>query len=281
MLHAKTIISCAVTGGSAQKEKCPALPITPEEIAEDVYRVWQSGAAIVHLHMRDENAKATLDPDRFQKTVELIRAHKDCDVIINCTSSSANTGMGHEARMTHFRRIPEIEIGSMDCGSFNYGCRYLFNNEPQFLENLARCFQECDVLPEVEIFDTGMIGNVKHYLKQGLIQGPVWCQLVMNILGGCDATVDNLLHLVRQLPEGAIWSCTGIGASHLPMMYAALALGGHVRVGLEDNIFYAYGKLATNVQLVERAVRVVKEFGNQPATCAETREILGLKPLVR
>lgn len=279
MPNTKTIISCAMTGGSTQKEKCAALPITPEEIAEDVYRVWNAGASIVHLHMRDENAKATLDTARFKKTVELIRAHKDCDVIINCTSSSANTGMGNAARMEHFRQIPEIEIGSIDCGSFNYGCRYLFDNNPQFLEELARCFQECNVLPEVEIFDTGMIGNLKHYIKMGLIQSPVWCQLVMNILGGCDATVDNLLHLVRQLPEGALWSCTGIGAAHLPMMYAALALGGHVRVGLEDNIYYAYGQPATNVQLVERAVRVVTEFGNQPATPAEARALLGLRPL--
>lgn len=281
MTKNKTIISCAMTGGSTPKDKCPALPIEPEEIAEDVYRVWKAGASIVHLHMRDENARATLDLDRFKKTVALIRAHKDCDVIINCTSSSANTGAAHSARFEHFRQIPEIEIGSMDCGSFNYGCRYLFDNNPQFLEELARCFQEYDVLPEVEIFDTGMIGNLKHYIDKGLIQSPVWCQLVMNILGGCSATVDNLLHLVRQLPEGALWSCTGIGPSHLPMMYAALALGGHVRVGLEDNIFYEYGRTTTNLELVERAVRVVREFGNEPATPAEARAMLGLKPLQR
>ena len=277
----KTIISCAVTGGSTPKDKCPALPITPREIAEDVYRVWKAGASIVHLHMRDENAKATLDPARFQETVGLIRAHKDCDVIINCTSSSANTGSNNAARMEHFRRIPDIEIGSMDCGSFNYGCRYLFHNEPEFLVELAQCFQECDVLPEVEVFDTGMIGNMKHYMKQGLIKSPVWCQLVMNILGGCDATVENLLHLVRQLPEGALWSCTGIGSAHMPMMYATLALGGHVRVGLEDNVYYEYGRLTTNTELVERAVRVVHEFGNEVATPAEARQMLGLKPLVR
>ena len=277
----KTIISCAVTGGSTPKDKCPALPITPQEIAEDVYRVWKAGASIVHLHMRDENAKATLDPARFEETVRLIRAHKDCDVIINCTSSSANTGSNNAARMEHFRRIPDIEIGSMDCGSFNYGCRYLFHNEPEFLVELAQCFQECDVLPEVEVFDTGMIGNMKHYMKQGLIKSPVWCQLVMNILGGCDATVENLLHLVRQLPEGALWACTGIGSAHMPMMYATLALGGHVRVGLEDNVYYEYGRLTTNTELVERAVRVVHEFGNEVATPAEARQMLGLKPLVR
>ena len=281
MPNAKTIISCAMTGGSTPKDKCPALPITPEEIAEDVYRVWKAGASVVHMHMRDENAKATLDTERFKRTVELIRAHEDCDVIINCTSSSANTGADHSARFRHFRAIPDIEVGSVDIGSFNYGCRYLFDNNPQFLEELMGCLQECDVLPEVEIFDSGMIGNLKHYMSKGLIKAPAWCQIVMNILGGAQPTVESLAYLVRQLPEGTNWSCTGIGPAHLPMMYATLALGGHVRVGLEDNIYYAKGRPATNVELVEWAVRVVTEFGNEVATPAEAREILGIKPLRR
>lgn len=277
----KTIISCAMTGTGTPKSKNSALPTTPEQIAEDVYNVWKAGAAVAHLHMRDDNERPTMDAARFRKTIELIRAHEDCDIIINCTSSGNWDDIGDEGRMVHFNTIPEIEMGSFDAGTINWGCGDVFENSPAFLEKLAKCYQENGIKPEVEIFDPGMLGNTKYYIAQGLLKQPVYCQMVLNVLGGSDGTVDNLLHLVRQLPEGAIWSCTGIGTSHVPMMFATLALGGHIRVGLEDNLYLSRGIKATNVSLVERAVRVVKEFGNEVATPAEAREILGIPQLKR
>ena len=277
----KTIISCAMTGTGTPKSKNPALPTTPQEIADDVYRVWKAGAAIVHLHMREDNQMPTMDAGRFRETIRLIRAHEDCDVIINCTSSGSAGLVAPEARMEHFRTIPDIEIGSFDAGTINWDCAGIFLNDPPFLSKLAKCFEETDVKPEVELFDTGMIANMKHYIKTGVLKTPVWCQFVLNVLGGAEGTVDNLVHLVRQLPEGAMWSCTGIGVSHLPLMFTTLALGGHLRVGLEDNLYYARSVKATNEMLVARAVRVVREYGNEPATPAEAREMLGLKPLVR
>lgn len=277
----KTIISCAMTGTGTPKSKNVNLPTTPEEIAEDVYRVWKAGAAIVHLHMREDNQMPTMDADRFRETIRLIRAKKDCDVIINCTSSGSAGLLPPEKRMEHFETIPEIEIGSFDAGTINWDCSGVFLNDPGFLVKLAECYERNQVKPEIELFDSGMIANMNYYIKNGVLKGPIWCQLVMNVLGGAPGTVENLVHLVKQLPEGAMWSCTGIGTSHVPLMFAALALGGHLRVGLEDNLYYARGEKATNEMLVQRAVRVVKEFGNKPATPAEAREMLGLPRLVR
>jgi uncharacterized protein (DUF849 family) len=279
-LNEKIIISCALTGALTPKEKNPAVPYTPQEIADAAYASWQAGAAVVHLHMRDDNGRGTMDKERFKESVRLIKEHKDCDVIINCTSSGGFV-LTEEERMAHFIEIPEIEMGSCDIGSFNWGDNQIFDNNPGFLKKLCNVYNEHDVKPEVEIFDMGMLGNAKHYIKKEYIKNPMWCQLVLGVLGGMDATVENLLYLVQHLPEGTIWSATGIGTGHLPIMYAALALGGHIRVGLEDNLYMAHGQKATNPLMVERAVRIVKEFGKQPATPAEAREILGLKPLVR
>ncbi len=271
----KVIISCALTGAWSPKEKNPAVPYTPQEIADAAYASWKSGAAIVHLHMRDENGQGTMDIERFRESVRLIREHKDCDVIINCTSSGA-ADLSEEERMAHFIGIPEIEMGSCDIGSFNWGDIGIFDNNPSFLKKLCNVYNQYNVKPEVEIFDYGMLGNAKHYIEKGYIEKPMWCQLVLGVLGGMDATVENLLYLSQHLPEGTIWSACGIGKAHLPIMYAALALGGHLRVGLEDNLYMSHGEKATNPSMVERAVRIVKEFGKQPATPAEAREMLGI-----
>lgn len=278
----KVIVSAALTGAMTDKKLSPYIPLTPAEIAEDAYNCWKAGAAIVHLHMRDENGIGTMDRDKFEETIRLIRAHEDCDVVINCTSSGTAKAVPYEERMEHFRTIPEIEMGSFDAGSFNWGCFAPFDNSPKFLEQLAQCYIDHDVLPELEIFDMGMIGNINYYVKKGLLPKPLLGQICLGILGGAPATVAQLQHLVNNLPEGMKWSAFGIGKDHLPIMYAALALGADgVRVGLEDNVMYSKGVHASNVMLVERAVRVVKEFGKTPATSAEAREILGLKPLVR
>ena len=277
----RTIITCALTGTGTPKSKNPAVPVTPEEIAEDAYRAWKAGAAMVHLHMRDENGVPTMEAGRFAETIRLIRAREDCDVILNCTSSGSAGLLPPEKRMEHFEQIPDIEVGSFDCGTINWDCAGIFLNDPPFLARLAACMERNRVKPEVELFDAGMIANMKYYLQTGVLKGPVWCQLVLNVLGGAPGTVDNLVHLVRQLPEGVQWSCTGIGISHVPMMFATLALGGHLRVGLEDNLYYARGVKATNEMLVARAARVVREFGNEPATPAEAREMLGLPQLSR
>lgn len=281
MANNKVIITAALTGAVTPKDLNPNMPLTPQEIADDAYRCWKAGAAIVHLHMRDDQGLGTMDKNKFKETVQKIREHKDCDVIINCTSSGSVTPVTAEQRMEHFVEIPEIEMGSYDAGTINWGCNFVFDNNPQFLEKLGKTYLEHDVKPEIEVFDMGMIGNANYYMKQGSLKAPAYYQFVLGVLGGMEATVENLLYLKNHLPEGAMWSAFGIGVNHLPILFAALALGGNIRVGLEDNVYYSKGVLASNLSLVQRAVDAVKVFGKEPATSAEAREMLGIKPLVR
>lgn len=277
----KTIITAALTG--AVTPTGYHIPETPEQIAEDAYQCWKAGAAIVHLHMRDENGLGTMDKERFRETIKLIKEHDDCDVIINCTSSGAapQNPVTDEERFAHHMEIPEIEMGSFDAGTFNWMPNSVFMNSPQFLEKLAKGYVAKGIKPEFEIFDAGMLGIVEYYVKKGLLQTPCHYQFCLGVLGGMSATVENLLYLKNHIPEGSTWSAFGVGKGHLPILYSTIALGGHVRVGLEDNVVYGYNAdgtkiMATNVMLVERAVNVIHTFGNEVATPREAREILGI-----
>lgn len=275
-LKNKTIITVAVTGAWPSKKDNPNIPITPAEIAEDVYDCWKAGAAIAHLHMRDDEGKGTMDVEKFRETARLIRAKKDCDIILNFTTSG-DLNATDETRQLHLKEI-RPEMASYDCGSMNWGHNALFINHPQFLENLAQTMKECHVKPEIEIFDAGMIYNAEYYLKKGVLEGPQHYQFVLGAAGGTAATVDNLVYLKNLIPEGSTWSALGIGKGHLPILYAAIAMGGHVRVGMEDNVFYSKNQPAeSNAAFVARAARVIKEFNKEPATPEEARAILGLK----
>ncbi len=280
----KTIITAALTGAVT-----PAgyhIPQTPQEIADDAYACWQHGAAIVHLHMRADDGLGAMDRDKFEETVKRIRAHEDCDVVINCTSSgwTVEHPATDEQRYEHHMTVPGIEMGSYDAGTFNWMPNAVFMNAPQFLEKIGVAYMEKGIKPEIEIFDSGMLGIAEYYVKKGKLSSPCHYQFCLGVLGGMPATVENLLYLVNKIPAGSTWSAFGVGKGHLPILYSALALGGHIRVGLEDNVVYGFddaGKkiMATNVMLVDRAVRAVETFGNQVATPAEAREMLGIPPL--
>ncbi len=291
---AKTIITAALTGAIT-----PAgynIPETPEQIAQDAYDCWKAGASIVHLHMRDDQGYGVMDPVKFYQTIKLIRAHKDCDIVINCTSSgdsrvSDDSPYGNAMRTLHHKLVPGIEMGTFDAGSFNWGPGGVFNNSPAFLRNSGTLFQEKGIKPEIEIFDAGMLrACIEYYNKpdrktgKSFLNMPMHFQLCMGVLGGMGATPQELQYLIDNIPAGCTWSAFGIGKGHMPVMYAALANGGNLRVGMEDNVVYGVDKdgskiMATNVMLVERAARAVRAFGNEPATPAEAREILGIKPL--
>ena len=170
------------------------------------------------------------------------------------------------------------ELASYDAGTMNWGHSTLFVNHPAFLEKLGRTMIENGIRPEIEVFDAGMFYNAAYYMKQGVINSPGYYQFVLGAPGGTAATVENLVYLKSLLPADAVWSAFGIGAGHLPILFAAISLGGHVRVGMEDNVMYAKGRLAkSNAEFVERAVRLVKEANNEPATPADARQILNLK----
>lgn len=280
----KTIITAALTGAVT-----PAgykIPETPEQIAAEAYEAWKLGAAIVHLHMRAEDGLGTMDKERFRETVKLIRSKKDCDVIINCTSSGASAAhpATDEERYAHHKEVPGIEMGSYDAGTFNWMPSAVFMNSPQFLEKLGNVYIERGIKPEIEIFDAGMLGIADYFVKKGQLSSPCHYQFCLGVLGGMPATVENLMYLLNHIPEGSTWSAFGVGKGHLPIMFATLALGGHIRVGMEDNVVFGFDEhgnkiLANNRMLVERAVNAVLAFGNEPATSAEAREMLGIPQL--
>lgn len=281
----KLFITCAITGAQTNKALSPYHPTMPEEIAADAVAAAKAGAAIVHFHMRDKDGLPTMDTDRWVEVITLVREtlkKEKQDLIINCTASGSK--FPEELRLAHLPKVMP-EIASFDAGSMNWHNDYVFLNTPKFLENLGALTKELKIKPELEVFDTGMVGNCAHYLNAGLINAPLHYQLMMGVSGGMDATVDNLTYLVKTIKEKtpeATWSVAGIGKAHLPMMYAGLAMGcDGLRVGLEDNIYLAHGVQGTNAQFVARAVEIAKLAGREIATAEETREILGLKQHVK
>ena len=263
---AKTIISAALT---------PHIPITPKEIADDAIRVWKEGAAIVHLHMRNDEGRGSLETARFKEAVDRIR--DNTDLVLNL-STSGGGNVSDEKRFEHVVTLLP-EIASYDVGTFNWLPGGIFANSPDFLRKCGRALIECGVKPEIEVFDGGMINAAMYFLEkeEGILQAPLHFQFVLGVHGMAKAQPQVLTQLHSMLPAGSTWSALGVGAGHLPILYTAIAMGGHVRVGLEDNVYYAKGQLATNSQLVARAARLIREFNNEPATPDEARAILGLK----
>lgn len=294
---AKTIITVAMTGAVT-----PAgynVPETPEEIAKQVYECWKLGASVCHLHMRDDEGNGIMDPVKFYETVKAIRAYEDCDIIINCTSSGDNrvsddSPYGNAMRMLHHRYVPGIEMGTFDASSFNWGIPGgVFHNSPQMLMDLGTLYQEKNIKPEFEIFDLGALRAVGIYCKKGFVKAPLHFQFCLGIVGGMAATPKALqtllseMHDLQQdgsLPAECTWSAFGTGKGAIPVMLAALANGGHIRVGMEDNVVFGISPTgekirATNMMQVERAVSIIRACGNEVATPAEAREMLSLAPL--
>ncbi|MEC5423371.1 3-keto-5-aminohexanoate cleavage protein [Virgibacillus sp. C22-A2] len=267
----KLIITVAPTGAVTTKENSPHLPTTPTEIAEEVYEAWKAGASIAHIHVRDDDGKPSMDYEKFSETVKLIK--EKCDIIINLTSSGG-LNLKEEDRLKVCELEPEF--ASLDAGSVNFGPS-VFVNSPDFLAKLSKYMLKYNVKPEIEVFETGMINNAMMLAKKQLINPPFHFQFVLGVPGGMPANPKNLLHLVESIPEGSTWSSIGIGKYQLQMNTLAIAMGGHVRVGMEDNVYYKPHELATsNAQFVKRMVRISEEYGREVATPDEARKILGL-----
>jgi uncharacterized protein (DUF849 family) len=270
----KLIITVAPTGAWPSKNDTPYVPLQPPEIAEEVYKCWQAGAAIAHIHVRNDEDKSSMSFEKFKETITLIR-ETDCDIIINFTTSG-DLNATDEERMRHLIEL-HPDMASFDAGSMNWAHSTVFLNSPKFLEKLATTMEEHNVKPEFEIFDIGMLYNVEFFKKKGIVKTPCHYQFVLGAANGMPATIDNLLYLKNLLPEGSTWSALGIGKNHLPILFSTIAMGGHVRVGMEDNVFYSKGVLAkSNVEFVERTKRIAKEAGREVATPSEARQILGL-----
>lgn len=270
----KVIVTAALTGAVTTKADNPNLPTQPDEIATSAIRCYEAGASAVHIHVRDDDDSASMRYDKFEETVGLIRK-AGCPVIINLTSSGGQ-GFSWEERIKPFKEL-KPELASFDAGTMNWLNSVVFMNEPKFLELCGREMIAAGVKPEIEVFDIGMLNTAKYYIKQGFIQEPAHFQLCLGAPGGMEATTENLLYLVNHLPQDCTWSAFGIGKGANEVMMAALALGGNIRVGLEDNVYYNAGQLAaSNEQFIERVSRLAAEIGKTVASPDEARAILGL-----
>ena len=273
----KLIITCALCGGGTTRKQSPYVPLTPDELAADGVAAVKAGAAILHIHARDDQGLNTMETARMVEVVTKIRealAANNLDAVINVTTSG--TKFPEDMRVAHLP-ILKPEMCSYDPGSMNWGDSYVFLNEPAFLRQLSQVVMEHNIKPELEIFDGGMLYTCLDYIRKGLLKPPCHFQFVLGVSGGLPGTVDSLAFLLDKLPEGATWSATGIGKAHMPVMLASLAAGcTGLRVGLEDNVLMSRGVPATNVSLVERAAALGRLAGREIATAAEAREILGI-----
>lgn len=272
-LSNRVILTVAPTGSSTPAAKCPGLPVTPAEIAAETYECWKAGASVVHLHVRDDQGNASMEYEKFRESVALIR--EKCDIVINMTTAGG-FGVPDDERILPLDLIPEM--ATMDAGSMNVKGDFVFHNSVAFLEKLGRRAQELGIRPEIEVMDTGMVYTALRLIEQGYIKSPPHFQMVLGMENGMAATVENLVYMKNLLPPGATWSAFGVGKAHLTILMATLALGGHVRVGMEDNIYLDAGqKASSNVDFVERTRRIIELNTKRPATPEETRAMLGLR----
>jgi len=285
------IISCAITGGADTVGKHPAIPVTPEQIATSSIEAAKAGAAIVHIHVRDPaTGKASRELAHYRETVERIRG-SGVDVIINLTTGPGaiffpgqdNPAVGGpgttlsrpEERVRHIQEL-KPEICTLDIATLTMTER-TFINTPAHLRVMAKLIREAGVLPELEVFDTGHIRLARRLLEEGALATPPMLQLCLGIPYGAPATPEAMLMMRDMLPQPCVWAAFGISMHQFPMVAQAVILGGHVRVGLEDNLYLERGVFApTNAALVERAATIIRALGDRPATAAKAREILGL-----
>ncbi|HWI64669.1 MAG TPA: 3-keto-5-aminohexanoate cleavage protein [Symbiobacteriaceae bacterium] len=281
-MTSKVIISAALTGVLANREQCPYIPYTPDEIGEEARRAYEAGAAIVHIHAREDDGSPSFRPERYQEIVAAVKAR--CPVIINLSTGAV--GLTKEERVAHIP-VCRPEIAALNMGSMNYAIYserrkrflydFVFQNAFYDIGHFVSVMRENGVRPELECFDRGHIANVAPLVDQGALEEPLQFSLIMGVLGGIPATVTDLINQAAAVPEGSFWQVVGIGQAQWAMVAAGLAMGGHVRVGLEDNFYLAPGEMATsNGGLVAKAARMARDVGREPASVSEARALLRL-----
>ncbi len=267
----KLIITVAPTGSLPTKKVTPHVPITPEEIIRTAVACEAAGAAVIHIHARNPvDESPSTDFAIFEEIYLGIKAKTR---LITQISTGGRAGMGYEARNERLRLKPEM--ASLTTGSVNFP-NSVYENSPQLIEALAADMKRLSIKPEMEIFDTSMISNASALVSKGLAAPPLHFDFVMGLKGAIPATIENLVHLKNTIPPDATWTVAGVGPTQLSMNTHALLMGGHVRVGLEDNIYFSKGELTTNERLVERVVGLAGILGREIATPDEAREIMHL-----
>lgn len=292
-MNNEVIVTCAVTGAGDTLGKHPEVPVTPEQISNAAIAAAKAGASVAHIHVRDpETGLGSRDVNLFKEVVERIR-DSETDVVINLTAgmggdwvpSEENPSMpgpgtdmiGPEERLAHVKEIYP-EICSLDCGTMNFGNgNEIYISPPGYLREMASMIQKWGVKPELEVFELGQIRFAKQMIKEGLINEPPMFQICLGIPWGAEQTVDSMKVMKDELPTNASWASFGIGRMQMPMAAAAVAMGGNVRVGLEDNLYLEKGVLASNDQLVTRVIEIIQRMGSRVLSPKETRDKLKLK----
>ncbi len=267
------IITAAVVGAETMREHTPYVPYTPEEIAEEARRCRQAGATMVHVHGRRDDGSPTQDRDTFARILTAIRERTD--ILVQFSTGGA-VGMSVEERIEALDLRPDM--ATLTTGTVNFGDDVFLNSLPM-IRTIARRLKALGIRPEIEVFDTAMIDTALRLCDEGLLELPLHFDFVLGVPGAMGASERNLNFLVESIPDGSTWSVAGVGRYELPLAYRAIEMGGHVRVGLEDNIYLKKGVLAEgSYQLVERVVRHSEKFGRPIATVDEARSILRISP---
>jgi 3-keto-5-aminohexanoate cleavage enzyme len=271
------VITAAVVGAEVTRAQSPAVPYTPAEVAAAAVAAGRAGAAVVHLHARWPDGRPSQEPAHFREIIDRIR-QAGSEVIVQCSTGGA-VGMGLEERLGSL--VDGAEVGTLNLGTMNFGDGVFVNARPDVVRVAAR-LRARGLAAECEVYDAGMLDTLRWLLEQGHLAAPYQVQFVLGVPGGLSAGERNLRFLVGGLPGPAHWSVAGVGRHELPMAELALAMGGHVRVGLEDNLYAARGLLATGSdQLVSLAVERAARAGREPASPVVARRLLGVAPLER
>jgi 3-keto-5-aminohexanoate cleavage enzyme len=266
------IIAAAVVGAEVTRAQSPAVPYTPAEIAGAAVDAWRAGAAVVHLHARWPDGRPSQEAAHFREIVDRVRS-AGCDAVLQCSTGGA-VGMSVDERLGSL--VDGAEMGTLNLGTMNFGDDVFMNARPDIVRIAAR-LRERRLVPECEVYDAGMLDTLRWLLEKEHLAAPYHVQFVLGVPGGMAGTERNLRFLVEGLPEPAHWSVAGIGRAELPMAEVALRLGGHVRVGLEDNLFVSKGVLAKGShELVALAVDLAGRAGRAPASPAQARKVLGI-----
>lgn len=263
------VITAAVVGAEVMREDTPHVPYTPEEIAEEARRCGEAGASMAHVHGRRDDGTPTQDAETFGQILEKIRERSD--VLVQFSTGGA-VGMDVEERIEALGLKPDM--ATLTTGTVNFGDEVFWNDLPT-IRTIAARLQKYGIRPEIEVFDTGMVDTALRLVKEGLLEEPLHFDFVLGVPGAMSASVKNLEFLVSMVPQGSTWCVAGIGRHELPLAYHAIEMGGHVRVGLEDNIYVARGELAKgSAALVEKVVERAEQAGRALATPALARDIL-------
>ena len=272
----KLIISACICGAEVTKEQNPNVPYTVEEIVREAKSAYDAGAALIHLHVRWDDGTPTQSKERFQECVDALR--KECPDVIIQPSTGGAVGMTDLERLESTDIVPTPEMATLDCGTCNFGGDEIFTNTDTTIENFARIMKEKGIKPELEVFDKGMIDTaLKVADRKGLLVHPMHFDFVLGVQ--MTATIRDLVFMAESIPAGSTWTATGLGKNAWHIAAATISLGGHVRVGFEDNLYMEKGVLAeSNGQMVAKAVEIAKLLGREIATPDEAREILSLPP---